>query len=362
MALTVSQFYDENFYAIYRGIDDETGLDAIISIHNINLGPALGGCRILSYDSIDDHLADAKRLSRAMTYKNALAGLPLGGGKSVINIKGQEKTPELLTSFGEFLNVVNKDRKDYITAGDVGSGPRELAIIAAATEFIQGEAGTDSGVATGYGVFNAIKGAAMYDNRSLETYTVAINGLGKVGARLAGFLKDVGATLYVSDINEEYGREVAQSLGATFVHPDFIHAVSCDIYAPCAVGGAINEDTVDHLDCRFVIGGANNQLDTPEMGARLKERGIMYAPDYVSNSGGVIIIEKRGKEYIDLEYDDDKVMPKLEAIADTTLEIFRRTELEDSQPEIVADKMAEEIWKKKPHTGWPDMGDGATVG
>lgn len=340
--LKVTKLDIDGYVGVFHGVDTDTGLDAIVAVHNTNRGPALGGCRILSYDTHEDHLHDALRLSYAMTYKNALADLQLGGGKAVINIKGQEKTPELLASFGEMLNEINRDKQIYITSGDVGSSPRELALIAKATVHIQGDEGSDSGVATGYGVYNAIMGYCMYSHTPVARLHVAINGLGKVGYRLARFLHERGVRLSVSDINMEYAERIADELGADLVCPQGIHTVPCDVYAPCAVGGAINEVTVEQINCKAVIGGANNQLDTPEMGARLAARGIKYVPDYLSNSGGVIIIEKRGKDYIDLEYDNPAVMPKLEAIADTTLEVLRRSELEERLPEVVADLMAEE--------------------
>ena len=339
--LKVTKIAAEGYVGVWHGVDTDTGLDAIIAVHNTNLGPALGGCRIMSYDTHEDHLADALRLSYAMTYKNALAGLPLGGGKSVINIKGQEKTPELLHSFGEMLNVVNKDKQIYITSGDVGSSPRELAFIAESTEHIQGQEGSDSGEATGYGVYNAIVGYACYSSTPVERLHVCINGLGKVGYRLAKFLTRAGAKVTVADINMEHAERIANELKADLVCHHGAHMVECDVYSPCAVGGAINEDTVDKLRCKAVIGGANNQLDTPEMGARLASRGILYVPDYLANSGGVIIIQKRGKEYIDLEYTAPGIMEKLEDIADTTLEILRRSELEERLPEQVANLIAE---------------------
>ena len=342
----VTRIETDGFAHVYHGTDTDTGLDAIVAIHNTNLGPALGGCRIMEYDSHEEHMADALRLGKAMTYKNALAGLPLGGGKAAINIKGQEKTPELLRSFGHMLNIINMQRQMYITSGDVGSGPDVLKHIAEATVHIQGNEGSDSGEATGYGVYNAIVGYCMYSHTPVERLHVAINGLGKVGYRLAKFLKRAGARLSVADINMEHAERIAKELGADLVCMEGIHTVPCDVYAPCAVGGAINATTVEQLNCKAVIGGANNQLDTPEMGDRLVQRGIKYIPDYVSNSGGVIIIQKRGKEYIDLEYTAHGVMEKLEGIADTSVEILRRSELEERNPEIIADLMAEEIFLK----------------
>jgi len=336
----------DGYVGVYHGVDTDTGLDALVAVHNTNLGVALGGCRIMEYDSFEDHLKDVLRLSKGMTYKNSLAGLNLGGGKSVINIKGQEKTPELLHSFGEMLNEINRDKQIYITAGDVGSGPRELGLIAERTVHIQGNEGSDSGEATGYGVYNAILGYCAYSNTPVERLSVAISGLGKVGYRLARFLRERGSEVFVADINMDHARKVADELGCTLMCVEGIHMLEVDVYAPCAVGGAINSETIKDLNCKAVIGGANNQLETPEMGVMLAEEGIKYVPDYLSNSGGVIIIEKRGKEYIDLEYTDSKVLGKLEAIADTALEVLRRSELEERLPEVVADLMAEERFLK----------------
>lgn len=361
--LKITELDVHGYHRVVRGVNEEVGLDVIIAIHNTNLGPGLGGCRMMKYDSYEDHLADALNLSKGMTYKNAIAGLALGGGKTSINLTptGGEKTEEMIASFCEVLNYVNKDGLIYITAGDVGTGKRELDLIAAGSKFVQGQEGTDSGVATGFGVFNAILGALRVINKDVSVSKVAINGLGKVGSRLARFLVDAGAEVVLADFHHDLAVKLAEELGdKASVRPyDEIHSTVCDVYAPCAVGGAINKDTVDTLYCDIVCGGANNQLATADMGAQLASRGILYVPDYVANAGGVIIIEKRGTDYVDLEYDHPEIKSKLENIADTSYNILMESLSTKTEPALVANKMAEDIFKG--HDLWPDMG-GAMVG
>lgn len=361
--MKITELEIHGYERVVRGVDESVGLDAIIAVHNTNLGPALGGCRMMKYDSYEDHLADALALSKGMTYKNSIAGLALGGGKSVINIKasGGEKPEALIKSFCKLLDYVNADRQIYITAGDIGSGPRELALMAKYTKNVQGADGSDSGVATGYGVFNAILGAFEARKIEVEGSTIAINGCGKVGRRLAGFLHERGAKLIVADALDFAAISLAEELGdrVTVVSHKDIHRSVCDVYAPCAVGGAVNEYTIDELRCAFVIGGANNQLATADMGQRLMDRGITYVPDYISNAGGVIIIEKRGHDYVDVEYDHPEVKRKLEDIGVTVKKILRESDATGVEPALVADRMAEGIWKR--HDEWAVFG-GAMVG
>lgn len=359
--LDIKELAVHGYERVVHGVDTEVGLDVIIAVHNTNLGPALGGCRMMKYDSHEEHLADALALSKGMTYKNSLAGLALGGGKTSINLTPTdgEKTEEMIAAFAKVLNYVNKDKLTYITAGDVGSGKRELDLIAKYSKFVQGQEGTDSGVATGYGVFNAILGALRYAKKDVSECKVAINGLGKVGSRLARFLHERGAKLVLADYNKDLAVTLADELGAEVRDYSDIHRTVCDVYAPCAVGGAVNEHTVDELRCDIVCGGANNQLATMDMDNRLMDRGITYVPDYVANAGGVIIIEQRGHEYVDLEYDHPDVMPKLENIGNTVEKILTEVDASGASPAIVADRMAENIFKG--HEMWPNMG-GPMVG
>jgi leucine dehydrogenase len=342
MTLKVEVVEASGYHRVLHGTNSETGLDAVVAVHNTILGTALGGCRIMQYDSYEEQLIDALALSKGMTYKNSLAGLNLGGGKTTINTHGKPVTEELLASFGEFMDYVNKDRVVYITAGDVGSGPEVTEVIAKYTDFIQGAVGSDSGWATAYGVYNGMLGALRFNNQDIKNKHIAINGLGKVGARLARFLIGAGARITVADINEEQAQRVADELGGRCVPYTEIHKVECDIYSPCAVGGAINSQTVGELRCKIVCGGANNQLATPDMMSALTASNILYVPDYLANSGGVIIVSTSdGGKLIDLEYHTPEVVTKLNHICDVTMEVLRQSAKYNSDTAKVAELMAE---------------------
>lgn len=314
--LEITEIPVEGYYRVARGINKQTGLDAIIAVHDITLGRALGGCRIMQYNSYNDQLQDALNLSKGMTYKSSAAGLDLGGGKTAINWSGPV-TEELAESFGEFINKFNEQEEIYVTAGDIGTGIRECEMIAKYTAHIQGVQGNlDSGWATAYGVFMSMYSALKHHGMSWNNTHVAVNGLGKVGARLVEFLAGAGCQVTVADINQEAAIAMCDKFKCNMVPHNKIHEVDCDVYAPCAIGGAINPETVFDLKCKIVCGGANNQLATPEMIDVLETRGIFYVPDYVANSGGVIIVTTIGQDLVDLEYHNPKVISKLNAIAD----------------------------------------------
>lgn len=306
----------EGYHRVTRGINKQTGLDAVIAVHDITLGTALGGCRIMQYDSYDAQLQDALNLSKGMTYKSSAAGLNLGGGKTAINWSGPV-TEELAASFGEFINKFNEQEEIYVTAGDVGTGIRECEMIAKYTSHIQGVQGNlDSGWATAYGVFMAMYGALKHKGMRWNNTHVAVNGLGKVGARLVEFLAGAGCQVTVADINQQLAIDICEKFKCNMMPHDKIHQLDCDVYAPCAIGGAINPQTVSELKCKIVCGGANNQLATSEMIDVLESRNIFYVPDYIANSGGVIIVTTIGQDLIDLEYYNPKVISKLNAITD----------------------------------------------
>lgn len=306
----------DGYYKVARGINEETGLDAIIAVHDITLGRALGGCRIMQYDSYEDQLQDALNLSKGMTYKSSAAGLDLGGGKTAINWTGPV-TEELAASFGEFINKFNEEREVYVTAGDIGTGLKECEMIAKYTPYIKGvNQNIDSGWATAYGVFMAMQGAMQYKGLQMHNSSVAVNGLGKVGERLVQFLVGAGCKVTVSDINQEYALDVCDKYKCSYISYDKIHSAYCDVYAPCAIGGAINKDTVRDLHCSIVCGGANNQLADPDMLKILNDKNIFYVPDYIANAGGVIVVNTL-QEGSDLEFYNPKVISKLNSIKDT---------------------------------------------
>ena len=315
--LKITEIPVEGYHRVARGVNEETGLDAVIAVHNIKLGTALGGCRIMQYENFEDQLQDALNLSKGMTYKSSVAGINLGGGKTAINWTGTV-TEELAASFGEFINKFNAGNEIYITAGDIGTGVRECEMIAKHTSHIQGVQGKlDSGWATAYGVFMAMYGALKYKGLRWDNTHVAVSGLGKVGARLVEFLTGAGCRVTVADINTEAALDICDKFKCSMVPYDKIHHVDCDVYAPCAIGGAINADTVNDLKCKIVCGGANNQLATPDMIGILERRGIFYVPDYVANAGGIIIVNTLNGQDVDLEYSNPQVISKLNAISDT---------------------------------------------
>ncbi|GGX79372.1 amino acid dehydrogenase [Litchfieldella qijiaojingensis] len=336
---------------IVFGFDDVSGLRAIIAIHNTCRGPALGGLRIFPYANEDDALTDVLRLSRGMTYKSALANLPLGGGKAVIIADPKcDKTPALLEAMGRLVDSLGGR---YITAEDSGSSEADMQVIARQTEHVSGlrKASGESGDPspfTAHGVFFALRCAVRHGlgRQHLKGVRVAIQGVGHVGTHLARKLYAAGATLVVSDVNEAAAVQLANELGAEVVSPAEIFDVDVDVFAPCALGGVIDETVCERLKARVVAGAANNQLASPDAGRRLHERGILYTPDYAANAGGVIEVAWQLRRQ---GYRREAVMAHIERIEDTLDEIFQRARREHSPPEEIADRVAEERFKAQPH-------------
>ncbi|GGI57224.1 Glu/Leu/Phe/Val family dehydrogenase [Winogradskyella haliclonae] len=303
--------------------DKDTGLKAIIGIHNTVLGPALGGTRMWQYNSEWEALNDVLRLSRGMTFKSAITGLNLGGGKAVIigDAKTQ-KTPELMRRFGEFVHSLSGR---YITAEDVGMATEDMDTVREVTPFVtgisesKGGAGNPSPI-TAYGVFMGMKAAAKYKYGSdiLEDKNVYVQGIGNVGEALVEHLVNEGAKVTIADISEERLEEVKAKYGVSIYRGNDIYSENMDIYAPCALGATVNDNTIDRLKADIVAGAANNQLaDELRHGRILQDRGILYAPDFLINAGGIINV------YAELEnYDRAEIMRKTENIYNTTLEIF----------------------------------------
>ncbi len=316
----------------------ESGLKAIIAIHNTHLGPAIGGCRMWNYASSQEALTDVLRLSRGMTYKNAMAGIPYGGGKSVIigNAK-TDKNPNLLQAFGRF---VNKLGGRYISAEDVGTSPKDIAEIAKTTRFVAGVEGKsgDPSPFTAYGTFLGIKAAIQhkFGTDDLKDVRVAVQGLGHVGYFLCRRLHQAGAKLVVSDINSENLKFAELELDAVVVKPEEIYSQDVDIYAPCALGGTVNDLTLDILKAQIIAGCANNQLAEKRHDLATKELGILYTPDYVINAGGVINVS------FEAHYDQDKAIRKIEGISDTLTDIFQRADKLNQPTGSIADEMAKE--------------------
>lgn len=330
--------YDDHERVVY-GCDKTAGLKAIIAIHNTNLGPALGGCRMWPYGNDDEALTDVLRLSRGMTYKAAMAGLRLGGGKSVIiGDPKTDKTKELLLAFGRFVDQLNGR---YITAEDVGTTVADMDTIRSMTLHVSGVTGGagNPSPSTAHGVFIGIEAAVRFalGKDDVKGVTVAIQGLGSVGYGLCRYLHGAGAKLVVTDINQDAVKRAVDEFGATAVGLDEIYGAKADVFAPCALGATINDKTIPKLRARIVAGAANNQLAAPHHGAKLRERGILYAPDYVINAGGLIDVAR-----FKVDMDIEQARAKLRQIDDTLTEIFTRADKEDLPTSEVADRIAEE--------------------
>lgn len=330
--------------------DPETGLRAIIAVHNTSRGPALGGCRMFPYASDEEALRDALRLSRGMTYKSALAGLNLGGGKSVIIGDPREhKSEALLEAMGRFLNQLGGL---YIAAEDSGTSVADLKVMGRHTAHVAGIAerpgfdgrpsNGDPSPATAYGTFVGLQAAVRHKlgRSDLEGIKVAIQGIGNVGYRLARHLKEAGAQLWVYDIHQDQVKRAVDELGATAVSANEILSLPVDVVAPCAMGAVLNDDSIKHLQAPIVAGAANNQLASPRHDNALWNRGILYAPDFVINAGGIIDVyyERQGP-------DPQAVRRHVEAIGNTLDEIFARSANEGLPTGVIANQLAEERFK-----------------
>jgi leucine dehydrogenase len=322
--------------------DKKSGLKAIVAIHSTALGPACGGTRMYPYANGEAALTDALRLSRGMSYKNAIADLPLGGGKAVIlGDPAQDKSEARLLAYADAINTLGGR---YLTAMDVGIAPQDMPVIARGTRFAwgydkPGHISGDSGPSTALGVFVGLKAAVKHRLGADTTkgVTVAIQGLGKVGMGLAKRLHAEGAKLIVADVNPGAVKKAAEAFGARSVSPNEIVTVECDVLSPNALGAILNDETVTRLHARVVAGGANNQLLRDEHGAMLKARGILYAPDYVINGGGIIRVA--GQIF---DWSEAEIERRVQAIADTLGQIFRRADAENRPTNAVADCIAQE--------------------
>lgn len=328
----------------------EFGLKALIGIHDTTLGPALGGCRLRMYEDEDQALDDVLRLSEGMTYKSSIAGLDLGGGKSCIIAdpsftEGREKFFE---QFGKCLEYLGGR---YITAEDMGTSVEDVMCMRRQTQWAAGfsrEAGGagDPSPWTARGVFHAIRAACerVFDKKDLSGKKIAIQGVGHVGMYLAELLHAQGATLTVCDAIAKNAEKARERFGVNVVAVEDIYDVDCDVFAPCAIGQTINEVTIPRLKCRAIAGAANNQISSPAVYASLNERGMLYCPDFVINSGGVISV---GGEYIPGGWNEGWVSDKVDHIYHTTHRILDESEKRKAFPEVVAVELAKERIQQK---------------
>lgn len=333
----------DGYERLIRCRDSATGLDALISIHSTKFGPAAGGCRMWTYNRLEDAIYDVERLSRGMTYKNAAADLPLGGGKSVIIGDATIlKTPALMRAFGRFVEHLEGT---YYTAEDVGISPVDMANASEETRYVAGlETGEfasgDPSPVTARGVYLCLKKAAevRLGVDHLSGLRVAIQGLGSVGMALAEMLNSDGALLTVTDINKDRLAEAKDRFGAKVVGLDEIYDTDVDIFAPCALGGVLTPEVIDRLNARIVAGAANNQLATPECGELLHQSGILYAPDYIVNGGGIVNVAMEILGKTDAAWGERRVL----GLADTLETVLTRSAQTDTPTNIVADALIDE--------------------
>jgi leucine dehydrogenase len=331
--------------AVHFVADEKSGLKAIIAIHSTHLGPAGGGCRFWHYAKDEEALTDALRLSRGMSYKNAMAGLPLGGGKSVILAdEARTKTPEMLHAFGKAVDSLNGR---YVTAEDVGINVADMIEVARSTKYVAGlpnsagDVGGDPGPHTSLGVFLGIKEAVKWalGKDSLKGLHIALQGAGSVASGVALHACAEGAKLTIADVDAAKAQKLADRTGGKVVSPDEILGLEADVLSPCALGAIFTEETIADLKVPIVAGGANNQLATPEDGERLHARNILYAPDYVINAGGIINV---CTEYLG-DGDATLVRRRIEGIPTRLHQIWTEGSESGRDPAAVADAMAQRL-------------------
>jgi leucine dehydrogenase len=329
----------DGYEEVVRCDNPDVGFTAWIAIHNSNRGPALGGCRVWHYENNGAALTDVLRLSKGMTYKNALARLPLGGGKSVVHT--DLSIVNRVALFEEIGNFVESLNGRYITAEDVNSTLQDMAIVKRKTDHVAtvGASGSPSPF-TAYGVYCAIKASVQHKlkREPLDGLTVAIQGVGETGGRLAELLKRDNCRIIATDINEDHIQNLREKIDFELVRPEEIYQVPCDIFSPCALGGILNNRTIPLLLCQIVAGSANNQLLTEEDGELLHRRSILYAPDYAANAGGVINISCE----IGQRYDEKKAMRLTANIEKTLSDIYRVSHEKKLPTNVIANSLAEE--------------------
>lgn len=330
----------DNYEQIIFCNDAKVGLKAIIAIHSSALGPATGGCRMWNYQTEEEALTDVLRLSKGMTYKASISGLPLGGGKSIIIGPASLKTPELLKRFGDFVETL---KGNYVTAKDVGIDSSDLKMIKTKTPHILGIAGEsnssgDPSPVTAWGVYNGMLACAekAFGSKNLKGLHIALQGLGAVNYNLLKYLHQDGAIITACDINKESTERVQKEFGTEIVSPESIYDVNADIFSPGALGAIVNSQTIPRLKCKVIAGAANNQLATEKDGEELVRKGILYAPDYAINAGGLINIyhEREG-------YNRDKAYAHVAKIYDTIKDVLEQSTQENLPTNFVANRIAE---------------------
>jgi leucine dehydrogenase len=334
------------FGELHFKIDPATQLFAIIAVHNTTLGPAIGGCRWIPYPSVDDAVYDALRLAQGMTLKSAISKLANGGGKAVL--MRPEKIPDKEKYFASFARFVDSLGGVYVTAADSGTGAEEMDMIAKHTRHVTSTTAIGNpAIFTARGVLRGIQAAVKHklQKDSLENIHIAIQGLGHVGYLLAQFCTERGARLTVADVDNNRAQQCAKEFKADIISPERIHTVSCDVYSPCALGAVLNRHTIPEIHAPIIAGAANNQLAEANDGHILHRSGILYAPDFVINAGGVI--QASGKYY---HASDKKIENKVDGVYDTLMTIFERSAERHIPTSNIADALALEMLEKPPVT------------
>ena len=345
---TEPDYDDHELVEVVR--DRASGLTAIIAVHSTHLGPGAGGTRFWHYDQPEGAMRDALRLSRGMSYKNAMAGLPMGGGKAVVLLdKDGTKTDAMLHAFGDAVQALGGK---YVTAEDVGASVADMVAVSTRTPHVcglpaeDGAVGGDPGPFTAMGIYHGIKAAVQHKlgRDTLDGVHVAVQGCGSVGGGVARLLAKDGAKLTVADIDADRAKSLAKEVGGNAVDGDAIMSTTCDVFSPNALGAILDEAGVARLDCPIVAGGANNQIARPEHGDMLAARGILYAPDYVINAGGIINVSL---EYLARQHgqpcDINDVRKRIAQIPERLREVWIEAERTGEGAHVVADRMAQKL-------------------
>ena len=332
MALKIEDIKVKGYERVIHATNESTKLDCIIAIHNTKLGPALGGVRSWEYSSFENQKNDVLRLSEAMTLKNSVCGINFGGGKASLNLTNIKKTPELYQSYAE---VVEALKGSYLTAGDVNTFKEDLIECSKVSKYVYG-INVETSEPTARGLFYAMKSAYNFINNSndLKNVHVAISGVGKVGGKLAKLLSKANVKVTAASINMEHIKKLRNLININEVSPEDLFKTKCDIISPCALGGAINNSNKDQLQCKVIIGAANNQLEDSSIGGWLRKKNIVYSPDYLVNSGGVIAIAS------EINNTQNLLTKQLEKIGDRLLPVLEESKKSGESTDLVARRIA----------------------
>jgi len=332
MTLKIKDIKVKGYERVIHATNEVTNLDCIIAIHNTKLGPALGGVRSWEYNNPEDQKNDVLRLSEAMTLKNSVCGINFGGGKASLNLTNIKKTPELYQSYAEVVEFL---KGSYLTAGDVNTFKEDLIECSKVTKYVYG-INVETSAPTSIGIFNAIKSTINFisGDKDIEGIHVAISGVGKVGGKLAGLLAKAGVKITAASINLELINKLKKKIKIIDVKPEDLYKTSCDIISPCALGGAINGSIRDQLKCKAIVGAANNQLDNSETGEWLLKNNIVYSPDYLVNSGGVIAIAS------EINKTEGFLEKQLRKIGDRLKLVLAESKKNDESTDLVAKRIA----------------------